>query len=212
MNDNTPILRVSLAFGSGTDAQLKERANGVILNMTGNASFPTPTVPLAELQTAVTDFVAAMAAMVQGGTAATATKNNLRATLIELLKAQAFYVQVTSANDLAVLLSSGFEAVSTNRTRGPLATPVIQKLVTGQTGELVVSVRAIRNARGYQVELAELVGETMGPWMNGGFHSGSRRMLLADLTPGKVYVVRVRAMGGTTGSSDWSSTGSRICA
>ncbi|WP_193214689.1 fibronectin type III domain-containing protein [Luteolibacter marinus] len=211
MNDNTPISRVSLGFASGTDGQLKDRAHGVILNMTGNASFPAPTVPLADLQTALGDFIAAMAATVQGGTAATATKRNLRAELVELLKAQAYYVQVASANDLAVLLSSGFEAISNNRTRAPLAAPEIRKLVTGQTGELMVTVNPIRNARGYKVEFAGTDGGSIGPWSDGGFHGGSRKMILTGLTPGKVYVVRVRALGGSTGASDWSSTGSRMC-
>ena len=211
MSDQTPIIRVSLAFGSGTDALLRDRAAGVILNMTGNASFPTPTVPLPDLQASLDAFDAALAAMVQGATAATATKNNRRASLIETLKAQAFYVQVTAANDLAVLLSSGFEAISTTRTRGPLPAPVILRLVTGQTGELFTSVKAVRNSRGYEIEYAVLTGETIGTWMDGGFHSGSRRIALAGLTPGTVYVVRVRALGGTTGYSDWSSTGSKMC-
>lgn len=211
MNNNTPIIRVSLAFASEKVAQIIGRANGVILNMTDNAAFTTPTVPLAELQLLTTAAEQAVADMVQGGTAATAERNNILFSLTEKLKAQALYVQVTSANNLATLLSSGFDAVSTTRTRAPLTTPVILKLVTGQTGELFTSVKAIRNARGYEIQYAVLTGETMGEWMDGGFHSGSRRILLAGLTPGTVYVVRVRALGGTTGYSDWSSTGSKMC-
>jgi hypothetical protein len=48
----------------------------VIKGMTGNKAFPTPPVDLTAVQTALDEYLAAPAAMVQGGTTATATKNN----------------------------------------------------------------------------------------------------------------------------------------
>jgi len=42
------------------------------------------------------------------------------------------------------------------------------------------------------------------PWQNAGVYTKARGMVLADLTPGATYEVQVRAVGGTTGYSDWS--------
>ena len=44
-----------------------------------------------------------------------------------------------------------------------------------------------------------------GPWQNGGLFTNSRSMPLNGLTPGTSYTVQVRAIGGSTGSSDWSN-------
>ena len=42
------------------------------------------------------------------------------------------------------------------------------------------------------------------------FSTQARTITLTGLTTGKVYNVRVRAMGGSTGQSDWSMPGSSI--
>lgn len=199
-----PIIRTSLSFGSAPDRKLEDAAAAVLANLYGNPAFATPPVPQTELASLLLAFQDALAAMAQGGTAATAAKNNKRVELIAKLKELAFYVQVESDNDLALLLSSGFQAMSTNRSREPLAAPVIERIVPGQTGELLVTVTAIANARGYEVEVAPVTGETtIGPWGPAGFHSGSRRMSVGGLTRGSTYAFRVRAMGGSTGQSDW---------
>ena len=43
-----------------------------------------------------------------------------------------------------------------------------------------------------------------GPWQSGGLFTNSRSMPLNGLTPGTNYTVQVRAIGGSTGYSDWS--------
>jgi hypothetical protein len=39
----------------------------------------------------------------------------------------------------------------------------------------------------------------------GGIFTQARRMEIDGLTPGTTYTVQVRAIGGSTGSSDWSA-------
>ncbi|MES2995705.1 MAG: fibronectin type III domain-containing protein [Verrucomicrobiota bacterium] len=68
------------------------------------------------------------------------------------------------------------------------------------------------NGRGYDVEIAEVEGETqIGPWQNRGFFSSFRAMVLTDLQRGKTYAIRVRALGGRTGHSDWSDAVTQTC-
>ena len=43
-----------------------------------------------------------------------------------------------------------------------------------------------------------------GPWQSGGLFTDSRAMVFNTLTPGTTYNVQVRAIGGSTGYSDWS--------
>lgn len=71
-------------------------------------------------------------------------------------------------------------------------------------------VTTVRNAKGYQARFA-LVGTdgAPGPWSQEQFFTNSRAMLLTGLHSGGLYQIQVRAMGGSTGQSDWSNTVSR---
>ena len=54
--------KVSLGFAKFSDVELDNFAQGVIDRMTGNATYPTPPVTLANLQTAKNDFATKIAA------------------------------------------------------------------------------------------------------------------------------------------------------
>ena len=197
-------IRVLLGFTTAGDHQLEDTAGAVIKGLTENATYASPPVTLAALQTALTAFSTAIAAQEQGGAAATADKNNKRDTLVGLLRQLAGYVQQNCGNDLAKLLSSGFEAVSASRSQRPLDTPRILSLDNGNTGQLLVKVSPIANAKCYEVRYAALTSGTPGQWQSGGLFTNSRAMPVNGLTPGTMYQVQVRAIGGTTGYSDWS--------
>jgi hypothetical protein len=49
-----------------------------------------------------------------------------------------------------------------------------------------------------------------GEWQEAGIFPQARRMVLANLTPGTIYNIRVRALGGSTGYSEWSPVTSRM--
>ena len=145
----TPIIRVSLAFGNlMPDDTLITFSRSVHTLLYGAAGFTNIPVTATVLEAAIEAFATAKAAQSSGGKAATAEKNNKRADLVKLLKELAFYVQVTSDNNLAMLLSTGFEAVSTNRARVPLAKPAVLRVVTGMSGEALVTLTADKASRG----------------------------------------------------------------
>jgi len=50
-----------------------------------------------------------------------------------------------------------------------------------------------------------------GPFQSAGVFSKARSMTITGLTPGTTYAIQVRALGGSTGSGDWSETVTRIC-
>ena len=206
-------LRVQLGFTNAADHSVVEQTEDVLLGLYVSLSWnPVPPAPVrpvtqAALQTALDQFGDAMAKTDMGGPADTADKNNKRDVLIALLRQLAGFVQANHGNDMAKLLASGFPAVSTNRAQHPLDTPVIRDLLHGNTGQIIMRVTPIANARNYEPQCALIgPGGGPGPWVSAGLFSNSRSMPVNGLTPGAEYLFRVRALGGSTGSSDWSDT------
>ncbi len=188
-------------------------AGTVITGLTGNSAFPAPTVDIKAVQDAANGLKAALAAQILGGTAATAEKNKRKEALIVLLRKVKHYVEDNCGDDLAVLLSSGFQAAASTRTRSPLASPSILSIDFGNSTELVLGVTPIANARCYDVRSAALgAGNVPGPWQDAGAFTSSRSITIAGLVPGTTYVFQVRAVGGSTRYSDWSNPVSRMCA
>jgi hypothetical protein len=201
-------IKVSMGFNKETDHGLETIANEVLTAMTDNASYPTPPVTLVELKAAVDAFSAAMAVQWSGGPPATSDKNDKRNELTELLIKLGSYVQIAANNDLTVLLSSGFKAVDTSHTSSPLAAPTTVKITNGGEGELVVKVKPVKHARSYEVRHAPADVQPE-PWEAAVF-TKSRDMHIANLLSGKRYVLQVRAIGGSTGQSNWSDPLSHV--
>ncbi len=124
-----------------------------------------------------------------------------------------FYVEDNCRNDLAVLLSSGFQAASSNRTRSPLENPSILSIDFGNSAEVVLRVTPVAHARCYEVRSAAVGADNVpGPWQHAGSYTNSRSMTIAGLVPATTYVFQVRAIGGSTGYSGWSNPVSHMCA
>jgi len=206
-------VRIADRFKRQSAEQLVTMAGAVITGLTGNPAFPAPTVDLKIVQAAADDLKAALAAMAYGGTAATAEKNNKREILIALLRKLKHYVEDNCNNDLAVLLSSGFQTASGTRNRSPLANPSILSVDFGNSAELVLKVTPIARAKCYEVRSATAgAGSVPGGWQTAGLFTNSKSMTIPGLIPGTTYAFQVRAVGGTTGYSDWSNPVSRMCA
>src|SRR5207237_603645 len=124
------------AFAELGDQHLDNFVQGVIDGMTGNATYPTPPVTMAILQTALDDFIAKVSAALSGGSVNTAAKNNSREALLGMLRQLATYVQLKCNNNPELLLSSGFDAQSTNRTSVPLQKPLDLTVRNGNAGQL----------------------------------------------------------------------------
>jgi hypothetical protein len=176
-------------------------ADDVIDGMTGNAAFPTPPVSVLDLTTLNTTLRTAITASDAGGPQQTAAKNQAYAAVTNALRKDANYVEIQADNDEVTLLSSGFDIISTNRAQAPLDQPVIVAIVNLATTQLLIRMLSILNAKSYQVQTATAAN---GPWQEAGIFTQARRIVLPGLTPGTVYFVCARAIGGSTGYSEWS--------
>src|SRR5258706_5118795 len=101
----TQKARISTGFRNFSDQQLAIVAAAVLKGMTGNKAFPNPPVDLTAVQAALDEFHAALAPRGQGGTPATATKNNKRDVLTDLLQKLSQYVPSHCGYDHQGLLS-----------------------------------------------------------------------------------------------------------
>ena len=213
-----PHLRVSLGFANAPDHTVEETATAVSASLYGNAAFPSPPVTKAALDAANAALASALAAAQQGGPADTAAKNGKRDILIALLRQLAGYVQANHHDDLATLLASGFDAVSSNHaTPAAIPAPNIRDIVNGNSGELILRVGVIANIRIWKVRYAAIGAPvaggsagTPGPWQDGGLQSDSRRIIIGGLTPGTVYSFQVQAIAGGSRQSDWSDAVSHM--
>ena len=204
-------LHVLLDFVKIPDVALDEFTTNVVNGLTGNTAYPTPPVALTLVQTQQTAFTAAVAAMAQGGTLATAAKNNARETLVNSLRLLAGYVQTSCNNDLPTLLSSGFQAAQSTQPSHPLDKPSISSVENGETGQLFLNVKPVTNARAYEVRVAVSgTGGALGPWQSAGMFNSTRNLALTGLTPGTLYSIEIRAIGGSTGYSYWSDAVSHM--
>lgn len=192
--------RVSLKFLELSDSALDEFAANNVLCLTGNTAFPDLPVlpaPLGDLRGA---FHNAILAAAQGGTQLIAARNETRVTLETALRQDAAYVQSIAGQNLAVLLTSGFKAVSTNRTPAPLTAPVILAVSNQSSTQLLIDLEKVTNAAAYQVKVITPQGVVL-PTVES---TRARKIIVLNLTPGTVYTVVARAIGGSTGYSDWS--------
>lgn len=199
------IIKVSFGFARLSDMELDNFAQGVIDSMTGNGNYPTPPIAMPALHASQTDFTNKIAAAQAGGPADTAAKNNTRQALLGMLRQLAAYVQMSCNNDMALLLGSGFQAQSTNRASAPLDQPQGLVLKNGASGQLVASVTPVKNTSMYEGRI-----KLDADWQPSVFTGDSQHITFDGLTPGKNYTAQVRALGGSTGQSDWSDPSSHM--
>ncbi len=201
-----PTYRTNRDFSRLPDVDLSSFTGGVVTGLTGNPKLPDPPVTPADLETNKEGFDNSIVAANSGGKLQTALKDAARAVLIAALNKEASYVDIKSDDDLAVLLSSGFQPVSLNRSRSVLEPPQVVGSTSPQTGQIKLLVKGDRNRRALQGRVKPLDGE-FGPVIT---FKTSRDILFAGLTAGTTYVMQLLGIGGSTGQSDWSEPVTKI--
>ena len=198
-------IRVSLSFGSYPDDNLITFGTGVHTRLFSIPIYSNPPVDAVATKATIDAFSDAKVAQPSSGKSGTALKNIRRSELIDLLQILANYVQGACANNLPLLLDSGFEAISTNRAQAPLPKPAILRIVAGMSGQALVTLEPDKNSKVYEVVVAELdESGSPGLYRAAVTRTSSRNIPIDELTPGKLYAFQGRAVGGATGFSDWS--------
>ena len=194
-------IRVALSFATLSDDELNSFAILVIVCLKTNPLFPNLPIAIAALTALQTAFQDGITAAAQGGTLDTAANNEARDSLISALRQTAAYVQSLGLANVSQVLSSGFDVVNPNTAQSPLDQPVFT-LDNSTPAQLAVQLQAVVNAKAYQVQ----VSTGTGAWQESGIFPNTKGIILPNLTPGTVYNVRLRAVGGSTQYSPWSAT------
>jgi len=198
-------VKISFAFRRLPDNSLTAMAVRVHTDLYSKSAYANAPVTAADLQAAITAFSNAKTAQATGGKLATAEKNQRREELIDLLNKLAYFVQLACDNDLPTLLSSGFEAVKRDPSPATITKTSVLSITQTHSGVALVTVKAERYARSYEVIAAEIdENGTLGPYGTPVPRSTSRKIPVPGLTPGKMYVFRVRVIGGKGEISEWS--------
>jgi hypothetical protein len=200
-------IRVALSFATYSDSELNNFAILVAVCLKNNSLFPDLPLTLAAFGVLQTAYQNALIAAANGGRIATAAKNEARANLIAALRQLAAYVQSVGLVNVSDVLSSGFDTVSSKNTQSPLLAPVLSGLDNSVSGQLLVKLQAVANAKAYQVQYSS----GTGPWLEAGIFPNTRNIVITGLTSGTVYNVRVRAVGGSQQYSPWSTVLSLMC-
>jgi len=197
-------LRVLRNFYSYTGPQAVVFGTNISVSL-DPAKFVKLTVAPKDIKTLADTLNAALAAKMTGGPVETAAKNKAFDALTNALNADANDVENVVGTDLEMLLATGYLPVSTNRTSSPLDDTAIVGLLNNGSTQLLLQLLPVRNAKTYQVQISSDGGKT---WVEYCISTQARRIVIKGLVPGTTYALRARAIGGSTGASNWTSPGS----
>jgi hypothetical protein len=201
-----PQIRTNRLYARLPDLDASAFTGGVITGLTDNTDLPDPPVKPAGLATLKKTFDDAIVAAAGGGTLLTAQKDAARAGLITALNKDASYVDINCDEDITILLSSGYQPVSTNRAQVVLDAPIVIGSSYGQTGEIKLRVTGDPSRKAIQGRVKALGGE-FGPVIT---FKNSRNILFKGLSAGTTYVMQLMGLGGSTGHSDWSDSFTKV--
>lgn len=208
-------MKINTGFKRLTPVKFAAQVDLVITSLTGNASFPEPwpaSVPsLAQLQTDLANFQGILNAIATGDRSQIVNRQALRQKLADELTQVAFYVQTVANGDATLLATTGYparklpsRALVTADVPAPAQLTVNRGAVSGQ---LIVRASKVPKAAMYDVQITTADPTVETNWTAAGSYTTCRRILLEGLTPGKVYQVRMRAIGAT-GPGNWTAASS----
>jgi hypothetical protein len=194
---------VSRAFAKLPVTQVPAFTTGVVDGLTDNAAtFDKPPVKPADLDAANKILISDIAAALNGGTDHTDARDKAAAVVVGMLRLLAAYIEDVAKGDATVIELSGFQVVHRGPSpQQPLAKTIIQAIINEVSGQLLVRLNPQDNASGYEGQVSADGGKT---YQSIGFFQQARRVVVPNLTPGVTYTFKFRALGGSTGSGDWS--------
>ncbi len=194
-------IRTVRSYNRLADGKLSAFAGATAVGLTNNPDLLTPPVAATVITTLQQVFDDAIVKALDGSKLDTVAKNAARLDLITSLDKNASYVDINCDDDLSVLLSSGYQAVSANRAQAILNAPDVMAVDSPQTGALKVRIKPDYKSKSYVGRIKTAAGSEFGPSIS---FASSRKIVFNGLTSGVTYVMQLCAIGGSTGQSDWT--------
>jgi hypothetical protein len=202
------VVRVSLLFVTLPKDQLNSFAILVIVCIPKCGTlFPNLPITIEALTALQTAYQAALTATTLGGSPETAALKEARDNLLVPLRQIAAYIQSVPGITESQVLTSGFDVIVWSKTAITLVAPNGISLDNSISTQLAVYLQAVNGAKAYHVQYCT----GTGAWVDAGIWPNTRGIVILNLTPGTVYGVRIRGIGGSTQYGPWSGTVSLMC-
>lgn len=204
---NTMNMKAIVNFAGYTAAELGPVAQSIHDKMTLNAAtFTTPPVTMAALQTKITTYDQKLVARASRATADVVAFNEARDALEEDLSTLGNYVNSKASGDVVIVEQSGFPSYDTDRAPDTTPPEAPQQLRLRQgdvSGTIIARYKPRRQPSTNEVQINTGDPNNEANWqMKGIFQSGKAE--LGGLTPGVVVWVRVRTVGLKGVMGAWS--------
>ena len=187
--------RIKLNFNSYSDNALLVLVKACLLALTGNVFFPALSNPtLAEFQTAINAYDAALAAAADRSKNNVAAKDARKAELINLLIRMALQLMQEADGNLEALVSTALPLYKTREPKPPMGIPAIESIENGlNSGELDAKVFFLPGARTLIYQYTEDPLTAGSVWTS--LNSTRTKETLTGLQVGKRYWIRIVAYG-----------------
>lgn len=193
--------RAVTKFGTLKNSQLVVQSQSIHDGLVAAvADFPTPTVPVADLQTYIDDYTTALTASIDGSKEQRSVMHKTRLVLKNALRTNANYVnQLVSLQILSgvsypdasnLILSTGYELFNQSNPAGVLPSPVPKKFGSPAKGQFYMLLIKVPNAKGYEVRLTDLNGDTSVT-----LTFSRRSILITGLISGHLYNAQLASIG-----------------
>jgi hypothetical protein len=204
-------IKALLDFARTTPAKLLARGRVVLTGLYAHPAYANPPVEKSALESALDRLQEVNTEVLDRGKKAFAEQKKHVALVVEMLRELAHYVQFACKGNMETFLSSGFEPAPTKRTQTPPLTEAIRKIVTGGSGEALITLVCDPEARAYQVRwIADGIEPTDDAFSSQ--HIGTTRPAtrIKNLTPGTIYRFQVRSVRSFD-TGPWSDPVTYIC-
>lgn len=205
------MARIKLNLRSLSVTEKIAKGRQIVAALTNNASFPTPSPPLADV-TAALDELEKAYALVQSARSEVATRmatqENAETKLNQTLTQLAGYVESVAGKDDTLITSAGMETKAAASTPTLPSPPQRLSAAAGKhEGEIDLSWKPVPNARSYTIE-SSVDPATGTSWTHVGIATSASKAI-SSLTSGKRYWFRVAAVGAG-GQSGWSEHATKV--
>jgi hypothetical protein len=180
----------------------------IVLMMTGNLNFLTPTPALADISKAIQALQAAYDAALLGGKPLKTAQRLAKAELLGLMTLLKAYVQLTSGGDEGIIASSGMGIKNAPAPQG-IPTQVLNvRLVNNDSvGQASLRWKSIKGTESYPVQTSQ-TPEVESSWVDAGL-SSKASITLTGLPSGKLNWFRVAAFNAR-GIGPWSGSAQKM--
>jgi hypothetical protein len=205
--------KLIITFSPLSGPDFLTKAGTIVAALRGNPDFPEPWPPqvptFAQLETAYNGYRDAMHAAANRDRIKIAERDSAREVLTGILRNIAGYLEVLAQGDTKKLVGTGYDLrkdITRGTGVGPLPAPTEFRVKRSEiSGKLLVHAAGVAGAASYEVDLAEGDPTAETSWRDAGTFAACSHIEIPGLTPGKIYWVRLRAIG-SSGPGPWTDS------